>query len=319
MSRVELARYALAVKQVSVGLDEALTVVRKHWRCRTDACRSRVMDDLRADAEQAEAILRALIAEGKADHRAWAMWTARQVLPKAQAASVLEAAIARERRHDQVDIAFGELRYLDLELVRPHLPRLRRRLAGTDWHTMVFVFWLMADLRDADSLPAIERTMQRALGNNMPYIAKLGSVVTAVIQGEEAQILWAIRAHDHDRMRWLVQAARRMDTPAAQETLDACATSDFDLDCRIECRVALLQGQTPTNEIDYDEIRRQLRSEFGAEAVPDPPPARMYLHDRRGLKSIEELRHNGERTVVYERPPGLVERLLDRLRRRMTK
>lgn len=294
-------------------------MVRKHWRCRSEKCRSQVLDDLRADVGYAEAVLGELIKNGKADHRTWAMWTAPQVLPKARSAAVLDAAVQRERRHDQVDVALGELRDLDVEFVRPYLPRLRRRLSGKDWHSMGFVFWLMADLRDADSLPLIKRAMDRAVSDNMPYVAKLGSVIGSVIRGEEDAILAAIREHDHDRMQWLVEAVRRMDTSVAHAALDACATrGGIDVECRKLCRSALIRGQTPTNEVDHDEVRRRLREEFGDEAVPDPDPVRAHLHDSRGLLRIEEIDQHGARRVVWERPPTGIGRFLGRLRGKPT-
>lgn len=300
------------MEDVRIELDEALKVVRAHWRCRTEECRSRLMDRLREDEDRTEATLRRVIADGKVDHRAWAMWAARDVLPRPRAAAVLRAAVERERRHDSVDLAIGELRKLDLELVRPLLPRLRRRLQGKDWHTMTFVLWLMADLRDGDALPAIERAIERARRDNYPYIARLGSIVAAVIRGEDSEILAAIGAHDHDRMQWLVEAARRMDTPEAHQTLEACALADFDVECRRECRAARIRGAS--DEIGYDDIRQQLRAEFGVEAVPDPPPARIYWHDPGGsLKTREVLSDDGTRTVVYRRPDGWLERLVQRL------
>lgn len=110
-----------------------------------------------------------------------------------------------------------------------------------------------------------------------------------------------------------------MDTPAAIRVLETCAASDFDVECRMMCRAALIQGTQESTELDHDALRRQLQAEFGKEAVPDPKPARIYWHEGGSLDRIEELRDDGSREVVYQRPAGWLERFVQRLTRKATR
>jgi hypothetical protein len=122
----------------------------RSWnRCRSDKCRDRIFSELRGDPSWAVHVFETLLKTGGADTRSWVPWTARQVLPRDDAISVIRKAIARERLHDYKDGAIGELLSVDPEAVRPLLPELRKRLAADD-HSQTFVLWTLAALDDTE-------------------------------------------------------------------------------------------------------------------------------------------------------------------------
>jgi hypothetical protein len=125
-----------------------------------------------------------------------------------------------------------------------------------------------------------------------------------VLAHRHDEIFDLIRGHEHERMSWLTNAARIIDTPVAKQVLERCATSAPDVECRMECRASLLRG--PGWDHDEIHIRQALRDEFGPEAVPDPPPPQVRLYDGRGtLKEIYELTEGGERRTLYQRTGGI--------------
>lgn len=277
----------------------------RSWnRCRSDKCRDGIFSELRGDTTWAVHVFETLLETGGADTRSWVPWAARQVLPRDAAIGVIRKAIARERLHDYKDGAIGELLSVDPEAVRPLLPELRKRLAADD-HSQTFVLWTLAALDDPEALPSVDRFLDRAKRAGLaPYLISTGEVVRMVLAHRYDEIFDLIRGHEHDRMSWLTNAARIIDTPVAKEVLERCATTAPDVECRMECRASLLRGPG----WDHDEIliRQALRDEFGPEAVPDPPPPQVHLYNERGtLKEIYELADDGERRVLYERRGGV--------------
>jgi hypothetical protein len=154
----------------------------RSWgRCRSDACRERILASIRADPAAAVPLLRELTDDGKIDARLWVPWVARQTLPPDLAVGVLVGAVRRERTHDGQDAALQELLPVSRDAAREFLPRLRKRLRGSDWHSMTFVIWTLAYLRDTEAIPQLKRLPGRR--GVPPYIVEKADVAVAILEG----------------------------------------------------------------------------------------------------------------------------------------
>ena len=268
----------------------------RSWgRCRSDACRERILASIRADPAAAVPLLKDLTDQGKIDARLWVPWVARQTLPPDLAVGVLVGAVRRERTHDGQDAALQELLPVAPEAAKEFLPLLRKRLRGNDWHSMTFVIWTLAHLRDKEAIPQLKRLTGRQ--GVPPYIVEKADVAVAIVEGRGDTVLEAIRQHNHERMSTLAIGADLIDTAASRAALETCARSAPDAECRITCRRALLQGFAAD---PLPDIRDRLIAEFGPEHFPEPAPVRSFIHDASfQLVRIEE-GHGPDRRVVWD-------------------
>lgn len=268
----------------------------RSWgRCRSDACRERILASIREDPAAAVPLLREITERGKIDARLWVPWVARKTLPPELATAVLLAAVRRERTHDGKDAALQELLPVAPEAAKEFLPQLRSRLRGADWHSVPFAIWTLAYLRDTDAISHLKRLTGRE--GVPPYVVEKADVAIAILEGRGETVLEAIRQHDHDRMSTLAVGAGIIGTATSRGVLDTCARSAPDAECRITCRRMLLEGFASD---PLPDIRERLIAEFGPEHFPEPAPARTFVHDSsfRLIRIEEGL--GRDRDIVWE-------------------
>jgi hypothetical protein len=224
----EVTRIAALVGREDVAADEA------------DA----LLDGLRADRGRAARILDELSRHDSADVRAWVAWAAPQVL--GEGGSSVLMGLTRDRDPDVREAAIDELVTLDPDAARRLVPALRRRLRSTEAREPVSAMWTLAELGDRSSLPAIRR-LAEAKDLEHPFNARVAEIVCLLLEERGDEVLWRLRAHDHDYTPWLATAARVLGTESARAALAQCAAGAPDEECRRVCAVELerLEERSP--------------------------------------------------------------------------
>jgi hypothetical protein len=203
-----------------------------------------LLDELRADRGRAARILDELSRHDSVDVRAWVAWATPQVL--GDGGSFVLMGLARDRDREVRDAATEELVALDPDAAGRLVPALRRRLRSHEARESVTAMWTLAELRDRDSAPAIRRIAETP-DLEHAFHARVAEVVCLVLDDREDEVLWRLRAHDHDYMPWLATAARVLGTDAARSALEQCAAGAPDEECRSACAVELerLEERSP--------------------------------------------------------------------------
>jgi HEAT repeat protein len=146
---------------------------------------------------------------------------------------MLTAHAKGDRDSDVRAIAIEELLKLDRREALKLAPAFRRALRSRDIYEPVRAMWALGEVGDTSSLEAIREIRE---SGRVEFHRKVATVVAMLLEGRAAEILTAIRNHDHDLMPWLTRAAAILGTPEAQSTLEACASGAYDQECKDRCR-----------------------------------------------------------------------------------
>jgi hypothetical protein len=282
---------------------------RSYRRCRSDPCRKRIRDQVKAEPRAAADGLLRLLDSGKEASRFFAYEMAREVLPRTEAIEVLKRGIERARTWEERDVPIDDLITLDRDEARYLIPRLRKRLREADMHRHGYAVFALARIGDPESVRYVDRHLERT--DLPPYARYRAEAFRMWLAGDHDRIFDAIKGHDHDRMTWLVEAARRIDTAPAREALERAASDLPDVDCRRKARIASLQG--PGDDVGWATIDPILEQEFGPHD-PDAIVFRGIVTDWRGVMTVTEEFADG-RVRVWTRPHfvvGLARRLVGR-------
>lgn len=196
----------------------------------------RLADDIANMQDRGVAMLRALMQHSSGDVRSWAANTARQELGRDAEPLLVELAYSK-RRGDRED-ALQQLEAIDLELVRPFIPELRRMfrgdkdLSGPGKTAM----WTLARLGDRESA-ALLRSVATKIDDRW-YSHRMPNVLADYLD-DPSSIMRRISEHDHDWMFWVAEAARLLHPPRAESTLAGGSSDLPDPDCQKICAEAL--------------------------------------------------------------------------------
>jgi hypothetical protein len=198
----------------------------------TDAAQA-IVASVKADPNRMD-LLRAL-ATGNSDQQTWVLAYGYEILGAdfAPILSVLaEASPDRDVRSD----ALHALARIDVGLLAPYVERLRRQLRAKDSVTPITAIWMLARLRDADSLSLIE-TLEN--DRDRPLVRFSAQVAAMLLRGQDSTVLQAIHDHDHLRMPWLIVGAEIVGSAEAERALADCARNAPDEECQRRCAIAV--------------------------------------------------------------------------------
>src|SRR5919197_4104954 len=114
----------------------------------------RILERLRADRPAARAALEEVARTRRGALRSYAGTLAAQVLPKEHAVPLL-LRIAKSRDPDTRDTAIQDLLEVDANAILPLLRSFRRDLERRDELDVRFKIWMLARLRDQESVPRL--------------------------------------------------------------------------------------------------------------------------------------------------------------------
>jgi HEAT repeat protein len=130
------------------------------------------------------------------------------------------------------DDALAKLLDVAPEQAKDEVERIRRLLRSRDDFEVASALWTLAELRDEEALPAIDKI---ANAPRVPWLRKPASVSALLVRGQTDEVLEAIARHEHDRMKELAHAAAILGTAEAIEVLRRCSTASIDRECRGWC------------------------------------------------------------------------------------
>jgi len=205
-------------------------------RSENDKSYRRLLDDLRAQPDGGVALVRALMKHSSNDARFWAAGVAREEYGTAAVPWLVE--MAHDRRTLTRDIAMQELAAIDLDLLRPFVPEMRRILLRSKPPAALYgpggtAMWRLVRLRDRESA-AVFRVFANKQEHG-PYYDHQMPMVLADYLDDPDSLVRRIKSHDHDSMLWLVMAAARLGVEGAEEALMAATTELPDDKCREIC------------------------------------------------------------------------------------
>ena len=205
-------------------------------RARTASSNRGLAEDLAARPDHGVAMLQALMQQPSAQVRWWSANTARRELRRDAVPLLVE--LARSKRVGDREAALQQLEAIDLELVRPFIPELRRMVRG-DKHLTgpgKAAMWRLARLGDGDSA-GLFRSVAAKFDDGW-YTHRMPLVLAEYLD-DRPSIVRRISTHDHDWMFWVSEAARLLDVPDAEPALAQGSTDLPDADCRAICTEAL--------------------------------------------------------------------------------
>lgn len=164
--------------------------------------------------------------------RAWALG-AIGVSIRAAGVDILVAHAKSDRDTDVQSIAIEELLEVDVDAARKLAPKYRPKLKSADIDEPVTAMWMLASVRDYESLEAVRAIRE---GADRGFHRKVATVVCMILEGKSDEILAGIRSHNHDLMPWLARAAGILGTLEALEALQQCANAPIDEECKWSCR-----------------------------------------------------------------------------------
>lgn len=221
------------VQIASVDMNPTLRALVETLHGRADADIAELIKELESSQDRAEQ-LHSLATDPDPQARSWAMWAATRVLPQRDAVTLLQRG-AKDRSPEVRDEALAQLAKYGPEAIRPHLRRLRTMLRSDDYMVPISAMWILARAGVAEAGDDILRYSRSAAD---PWQRDAASVALMLAQGDISGIADGIRRHDHDRMKWLIQAATLSDDGAARAALGECATQLAD-ECAAMCTAAL--------------------------------------------------------------------------------
>lgn len=216
--------------------EEAVAFASRVKRARTASSYRRLADDLASRPDHGVAMLQALMLQPSRDVRGWSANTARRELGADAVPLLVE--LARSRRIGDREDALQQLGAIDLELVRPFIPELRRMVRGDKDLSGPgkAAMWNLARLRDGESAELF-RSVAAKFDDDW-YKHRMPLVLADYLD-DRSSIVRRISAHDHDWMFWIAEAARLLDPPDAEPALVQGSTVLPDTNCRAICAEAL--------------------------------------------------------------------------------
>jgi hypothetical protein len=201
----------------SVDLDRFAERIR---RSTSEKAFDSLLAEVRAQRDGGLAILRALMRHGSSQANFWAAGVARSELGADAVPLLIE--MANDRRTFTRDIAMQELAAIDIELLRPFVPAMRRTLLQSKPTAPLYspggaAMWRLVRLRDRESASTFRAFAEKQEhGRNYAYRMP---IVLADYLDDPNSLLRRIQSHDHEWMRWLVQAAAQVNVPGIDNAL----------------------------------------------------------------------------------------------------
>jgi hypothetical protein len=184
--------------------------------------------ELVRDPDRGLAILSALGNHPDRDVRGWA--GALASLAFGPAAVPLLKRLVNDPDADNRDAARQDLESIDPAFLLVMLPDLRSVLLHRrdKWGEDRAAMWRVARVRDTASVEILRRYAQHYPSTD--YHHRMPLVLADYIEDPE-RIADRIRAHDHDWMFWLVEAAARLPVPDADGAFSAALAASLDDEC----------------------------------------------------------------------------------------
>lgn len=153
--------------------------------------------------------------------------------------------LVRDRNRDVRDEARWQLEQLGPQYVHELLPGVRADLRkGLDpFGADKFAMFFLARSRDVEAMPLLRRIAE---GNDQRHYAYRMPLVIADYIDNPASIVDRIRAHDHEWMFWLVEAADILGASGTDEAFEAAL--GFDEECAAIIRDRPSIRRKPTSE-----------------------------------------------------------------------
>jgi hypothetical protein len=202
----------------------------------------RLREEVRAQPDGGLELLMALADNTSERVRDWAAYAARKELGHAGLPVLLK--LAKHPRTFTRDGAMQKLAEIDIELLRPFIPDMRRIFRRSDslYSEGGAAMWRLVRLRDVGSAPILRAFAEKR--NFEHYDGRMPAVL-ADYREDTASIERRIAAHDHDWMLWLVRAARQLGLPNAETALAAGSRDLPDETCRELCAKELAALRSP--------------------------------------------------------------------------
>jgi hypothetical protein len=224
-----------AEKDISSNLDLDRFAERIR-RSTSDKAFDTLLAEVRARPDGGRSILRALMRHGSSQANFWAAGVARSELGAGAVPLLTE--MAQDRRTFTRDIAMQELAAIDVDLLRPFIPAMRRTLLRSKPPAALSspggaAMWRLVRLRDRESA-AVFRAFAEKQEHGRFYTYRMPLVLADYLD-DPGSLLRRIESHDHDWMLWLVMAAAQLDVPGIDEALATGASDLPDEECRAIC------------------------------------------------------------------------------------
>ncbi len=205
----------------------------------SDADLDVVLARLRSDRAAAARVLTELATHRSPEVRSWVPWAARRVMGT-EAVQLISKIASEDRRADVRHAATVELLELDQAAAQTLAPVLRRRLQSKNPFEALGAMWALARIGDKQSVGAVRELVT---DSDRQLLRRSAAVVLMILEGSGEEILARIRAHDHELMPWLPEAARLVAGGGALPTIEECARTAPDDDCRSYCEQALQRSR----------------------------------------------------------------------------
>ncbi len=196
----------------------------------------RLRDELRDKPDRGTRLLAALMKHRSQKVRSWSANVARKDLGRDAIPLLVE--MATDRRLANRDEAMQQLEAIDLELLRPFVPDMRRifRTAKDLYSPGGAAMWRLVRLGDRESA-----TLFRAFaaGRNPSWYDHRMPLVLADYLADPTTLVQRIIGHDHDWMPVITTAARQLDVPGVDAALRDAANGAPDPECRRICEEEL--------------------------------------------------------------------------------
>ena len=193
-----------------------------------EAARERMLAELTAAPDDAEALLESLTSYRDPVVRAWAGTAARDLF--GAGAVALLARLMNDRHPDVRDSAREDQIALDPAFEQTLLPAMRKVLERRKdpWGEDKAAMWRVARLRDTQSVPILRDYADHFEPRS--YHHRIPLVLAGYIE-DAGSITRRIRGHDHDSMFWLVQVARGLQVQGAEEAIADALALPVDAEC----------------------------------------------------------------------------------------
>lgn len=186
-------------------------------------------------------ILESLAGDRITEVRSWAAGVAAETIGRAALPWLLVMARG-DRDFENRAMALQEIRRIDVEALRPLIPRLRTQLWHKESDYALDAARALTFIGDRDALPAMH-ALADSWDPNIYYRKILETYILA-LEGRVDLIFERIRAHDHVSVGWLAYAASAfVRTPEARAVLEWGAENLPDDQCRRRCARFLEEGR----------------------------------------------------------------------------
>jgi HEAT repeat protein len=214
-----------------------------------------LLHELASDRQRGMVIVSQLVGNRSAEVRYWAMNAARKAFDRDAVPLLLD--LAGDRRLSMRDEAMAQLEAIDPELLRPLIPAIRRMfLRGNVLHGEGrAAMFRLARLGDTDSSALFRRFAAKQ--DPRHFVHRMPLVLAGYLDDPDS-LVSRIRAHDHDWMFWLAEAAWILEVPDADDALVRGAQAPYDTECQAICTEAAralarkLANPSPAWDIETD-------------------------------------------------------------------